>query len=1040
MSIDFEQRLALNPALIVGLGGTGKKIVSNFKQIFLSSPQIREIFQKANERPKFPDFIELLCIDTDLFDTHEKPDIEGAKLTEEEYHQINIQNANQITGNLDTDTYSYLHEWFPVKLKHYIGQISQGAHQFRFTGRFGLFVDIQKIYQTIKSKISNIIARSNVNQDDLIIPLTNKQGQISTPEFYVIGSLCGGSGAGMVIDIAYLLKMAYYQISGGKNKPSIVGILLTPEAFNRIAIDPNINATGRIEANGYATLAEIFYFMYKEKFPPSKSAKEILMQDRRNKFMVNYGPIGKSHDSTTFGSVSEEPPFDQCYLVGTSSLDDLPTYNSIVAEFIFTKLATNLRQAQNSMLDNASQILGQLSSDLEGKQLKCFSTLGLKSFFYPIDLILELYTYKLSLDITYWLKLSSCKTTIDQMVSDFLESDPSKLDLTPEGLLELSKKIISRKQYWDNPMYHTMRTEAAQLPKESATAYIQRKIDEMEKNRVKKDEIKMRVRVAFEKAANDASKHIKAKIIDIINDPDLGALIAVDFLNSLEKAINRIMKDSLVRKDEELKNKQLKAQLSYVEKKDKLTAKINSLFGLGGKLLEIGSLLSLTNLNDEYTSLEQSAKEVVDYEYERFCLTAVIDYLKFLLNNIQNIKKQVEEFVRKLDQIYKDGYIQRAYEDCLEKIKPYSPVQKFVETYIFEERDIEPYYKYILSNLTSNDIERYFLIEINLAKNWDAYTNPESNSLQDDIINFSRNFISKRIIGGIEEFIHWKDSVRKGFKKSLIESLMNQSAPLLTINDRGNNQPARMNIITLGIHDENSPLAIEIKETLQKAGLGVTIAPTRNKYNLTLVQTLHGVCPYNISSITQWHSLYRKNNAKINCHAILTNDGYPILWSSYGLIPAKTLEQLYLVYVLLRYEIYANAEKKVHGIEYNNELVQFELYYQQDKPQPIGRTVIELFDYLKNNTMGIYLINSVYKEYWLSLPLPQQYDFVKKYRALFQEKVRKLEEEIEQEIRTYHEVSVANDELLSIKRGILRIMMDLEEQYEKIFMQRPKTL
>lgn len=1037
MSINFEQRIALNPALIIGLGGTGKKVLMKFKETFLSSPQIRRAFAQVNQTPALPDFIDLLCIDTDLFDAREHEKVEGARLREEEYHQINIQNANQITGNLDTDTYSYLQEWFPVKLKHHIGQISQGAHQFRFTGRFGLFVDIQKIYQLIKSKVSKIMARKNVNQDDLIVPLTNKQGQILTPEFYVVGSLCGGSGAGMVLDVAYLAKMAYYQLSGGKGKPVMVGIQLTPEAFNQIAIDPNVNATGRLEANGYASLVEIFYFMSKEKFPPSRSAKDILAQDRRNKFMVNYGPLGKSHDPTTFGSVCEEPPFDQCYLLGTTGLDDIPTYNAIAAEFIFTKLATNLRQAQNSMLDNASQILGQVSSDLEGKQLKCFSTAGLKSFHYPLDVILDLYTYKLSMDLTYWLKLSAGKISIDQLVNTFVESDPNRLDLTPEGLLELAKKTIPRAQYWDNPQFHTMRTEAAQLPGESATAYILRKIDEMERNKVKKDDIRARVKVGFEKAAIEAGKFLKERVLEIINDPDMGALIAIDFLAAFEKFLNRFPREVAFRKEEEIKNRLLKEQREFTVMKDALVARLSSMYGLGGKLLELGTLFSLTNIHEEFKKLEKKALEAVELEYERFCLGATSDFLKFLGVQVGNIKRQVEEFARKLDTISKNGFIERSYEACLDRIKPYSNIQKFVGTFIFEERDIDPFYKYLLGELTNNDIERAFLVEINLGRNWDAYTNPESDSLENDIVTYCRKVVARRMFGGIEEFIQWKDSVRKGFKKSLIESMMNQSAPLLTINDRGNNQPARMNIITLGIADESSPLAAEIKETLLKAGLGVTIAPTRNPFSITLMQTLHGICPYNLSAITQWHGLYRKNNARINCHAVLANDAYPILWSSYGLIPAKTLEQLYLVYVLLRYELFADAEKTRHGIEYNDELVQFELHYQQDKPQPIGRTVAELFDYLKNNTMGIYLINTVYKEFWLGLPLPQQSAIVKKYRPVFVDKVRAIEAAIEQEIRTNHEVSPASDELLSIKNGILRILTDLDESFDRIFSQRP---
>ena len=1040
MSTNYENRITLNPALIVGLGGTGKKSLINFKETFLNSPQVKKAYAISGGRePALPDFIDLLCIDTDIFDASQ-PEEETkttTRLTESEYHQINIQNAGQITGNLDSDTYSYLYEWFPQKLKHHIGQISQGAHQFRFTGRFGVFVDVQKIFQQIKAKVSKIMARSNVNQDDIIVPLTNKQGQILTPEFYIVGSLCGGSGAGMFLDMAYLIKMAYYQLSGGKGKPTIIGIMLTPEAFTQIAIDPNVNSTGRLEGNGYASLVELFYFMHKEKFPPTRSAKDIINQDRRNKFMVNFGPVGKSNDATTFGSVSEESPFDQCYLLGTSNQDDIPTYYNIASELIFTKLATQLRQAQNSMLDNASQILGQNSSDLEGKQLKCFSSAGFKSFYYPLDVIRELYTCKLAMDVTYWLKLSVDRILIDSMVQEFSENNPSKLDLTPEGLFMMTKTIIDRKQYWDNPVFHTLRTTSKQKEGESASAFILRQIDEMNQNRVKKDEIKAKVRVSFEQNAIKAGEVLLEKIIEIINNPDLGAQIAIDFLIAFEKYLTRYPREILVRKVQEIKAKLEKEQREYREISNRLKEKLSGFAGLGGKLMELGTILHMTDINEEREKLLKEAKEAVDMEYEMFCISCAEDFLRFLNVQAQSIRKQVEVFSVRLAKISKDGMIERQYEQCLDRIKPYSKVQDFIRTYIFEERDIEPFYKYLLGDLSNNDIEGDFLVKINLKENWDKYTNPEGNSLEKDIMNYCRGVIERRLFGGIEEFIHWKDSVKKGFKKSLVESMMNQSTPLITLNDRGNNQPQRMNIVTLGISDENSKLSEEIKDALRKGDIGVTVAPTRNPYEISLLQTLHGIAPYNISAITQWHNLYRQNNAKINCHAILTNDAYPVLWSSYGLIPAKKLEEHYMVYLLLRYELLADTIQGKRGIEYNDDLVQYELWYQQDKPQPIGRTITQLFDYLKNNTMGIYLIRSVFNEYWKALPFPKQREIINKHLPIMTEKVKKLEDAIEEEIKKNHEVSAASDELLSIKRGILRILLDYNEQFENILSQRP---
>ena len=216
---------------------------------------------------------------------------------------------------------------------------------------------------------------------------------------------------------------------------------------------------------------------------------------------------------------------------------------------------------------------------------------------------MDLYTYKLSMDVTYWLKLSANKITLDAMVNDFVEADPAKLDLSPEGLFALAKKVIPRQQYWDNQQYHTFRTDPTQPANESASKYILRKIDEMDRVKVKKDEIRNRVKLDFEKAAIEAGKHLKSKIIDIINDPDLGALIARDFLTVFEKFLSRHPRDVLARKDEELKQRQMKEQREYVVARDALSARLNSMFGLGGRLMELGTALSLTNIREEFSKL-----------------------------------------------------------------------------------------------------------------------------------------------------------------------------------------------------------------------------------------------------------------------------------------------------------------------------------------------------------------------------------------------------------------------------------------------------
>ena len=559
----------------------------------------------------------------------------------------------------------------------------------------------------------------------------------------------------------------------------------------------------------------------------------------------------------------------------------------------------------------------------------------------------------------------------------------------------------------------------------------------MSADRVKENDIRAKVRVKLEEAAKKAGEHLHNKVIEIINDPDLGAQVSIDFLKSFEKYLTRYPKNQLARTQQEIRDKLNKEKREYQEISITLKNKLTGLSGLKNKFIELFS----DSINADRDKLLKESKEAVEMEYEMFCLSCVEDFLKFLNVQTQNIRKQVEVFNTGLCQIAKDGNLERQYDMLLEKIKPYSKVQKFIRTYIFEERDIEPFYKYLLGDLSNNDIEGDFLVKLNLKANWEKFTTHETNTIEQEIVKYCRMVIERRLFGGIEDFIHWKDSVKKGYKKSLVESLMNQATPLVTLNDRGNNQPQRMNIVTLGIADENSKLAEEIKESLRKGDIGVSVAPTRNPYEISLLQTLHGIAPYNLSSIAQWHSLYRKNNAKINCHAIMNNDAYPILWSSYSLIPAKKLEEHYMVYLLLRYEeAMADKVRQKHGIEYNPELVQYELWYQQDKPQPMGRTLMQVFDYLKNNTMGVYLIRSVYNDYWKSLPFPKQREFVCRYLPFISAKVKKIEDAIEEEIKRNHEVRASSDELLSIKRGILRILQDYNDQFNVILSQRQTTL
>src|SRR5262249_44088250 len=70
------------------------------------------------------------------------------------------------------------------------------------------------------------------------------------PRVYIVAGLTGGTGSGMFIDMAYLVRAQLKQL--GYSDPDVIGVLLIPPTDQR----GNVLALG----NAYAALTELGYF------------------------------------------------------------------------------------------------------------------------------------------------------------------------------------------------------------------------------------------------------------------------------------------------------------------------------------------------------------------------------------------------------------------------------------------------------------------------------------------------------------------------------------------------------------------------------------------------------------------------------------------------------------------------------------------------------------------------------------------------------------------------------------------------------------
>lgn len=217
------------PALVIGLGGTGQWVLTYLK---------KDLLEIGNG--ELPPGIRLLSFDTlkhasaiaghdsqlvkDTKDTREKK--AGAVELENKTEFIHFgSNLNELAQEINQGKHSHL-SWFDAseaikKLPLAALNADDGAGAIRQVGRLCLVNDVQvRATSKIIATIQNAIARIS---EDTLVSETNRL------EILIIGSLAGGTGAGMLVDIPLLCR----KIAGENFAGNIIvrGFIVTPRAF-----------------------------------------------------------------------------------------------------------------------------------------------------------------------------------------------------------------------------------------------------------------------------------------------------------------------------------------------------------------------------------------------------------------------------------------------------------------------------------------------------------------------------------------------------------------------------------------------------------------------------------------------------------------------------------------------------------------------------------------------------------------------------------------------------------------------------------------
>lgn len=372
--------------LCIGIGGTGRDTLMRLR---------RFIIEHHGELSRLP-VVSFLGIDTDegALNSTGLPTgktYRGKHLEFTPPEKVAITMDAQAVGALVQEFnhpaygeghFSHIEEWFPPALKDDVKVISGGANGIRPIGRLGFFHNFQKIQSAIQAAINRTVGHEQV--------MLQQNFQVDPGlDIFVIGSLCGGTGSGIFLDVAYTLRHLY---------PKAM------TSFGYLVISPDLYTNDQtMQAGVYAALKELNYYT-----------------NAGTQFKACYDKIHQI-------SVSEmKPPFDYPYLISSQTSGDHKVLKkedlcNIISYKIYLEIAGEVGTKLRS--DRAAIAAGMLNNCLHPFAMsQYFMTFGLSAIYFNRDRLLQIALNQVTVKLLgFWLtghgQAPDAKDLLDRFLS-----------------------------------------------------------------------------------------------------------------------------------------------------------------------------------------------------------------------------------------------------------------------------------------------------------------------------------------------------------------------------------------------------------------------------------------------------------------------------------------------------------------------------------------------------------------------------------------------------------------------------------------------
>lgn len=309
---------------------------------------------------KVPPMIGFLGIDTDGGEfTKSLQSVKGETITlaENEKLQLDAQGAVDFYNN-----YRAEFSWVPEPNINAIAMLrGDGAGGVRSNGRFALTVNKSRVKNEILNKINSITSADIIGNESYALLNNN------IPEIHMVFSICGGTGCGTFLNVAYILK---------EINPAFrtTGYAVLPGAFKTLA------AAAHVIPNTYGALVDLDYLMSRG------------IQDTT--------PV-ELKCLTEVYSVKDRPFTNVMFIDNVNSLNDNYGNVEALSKMISLALVTSaseLSVAGASVGDNFSVIISMGTLDIINKKAWA-GGMGACEIVYRTEVLSDIYKYKAGINI-----------------------------------------------------------------------------------------------------------------------------------------------------------------------------------------------------------------------------------------------------------------------------------------------------------------------------------------------------------------------------------------------------------------------------------------------------------------------------------------------------------------------------------------------------------------------------------------------------------------------------------------------------------------